>query len=141
MGIGGFGRMLSVMAVDGTTQPVDLATVERGRLRPLVGADMAVTDQLHADDFQLVTPSGRTLTKAAYLDPMAAGEVRYLIWATRDIAIRTHGDSPVLRYPALLQIAMDGTRKPPFRCWHLDLYERREGRRQVGWSQATRVDG
>jgi len=54
MVIGGFGRMLSAMAVDRTTQPVDVAIVERGRLRSLVGADMALADQLHADDFQVL---------------------------------------------------------------------------------------
>ncbi|MCY7418217.1 MAG: hypothetical protein LH650_06925 [Chloroflexi bacterium] len=42
------------MAVDRTTQPVDVAIVERGRLRSLVGADMAVADHLHADDFQVL---------------------------------------------------------------------------------------
>ena len=32
-----------------------LRTVERERLRSLVQADMKTADQLHADDFQLVT--------------------------------------------------------------------------------------
>ncbi len=47
--------MLSAMAKHLTTLPVDLAALQRGRLRSLVGADMALASELHADDFQLLT--------------------------------------------------------------------------------------
>jgi hypothetical protein len=42
------------------TEEDEIRAIERERLRALVAADMDVAGQLHADDFQLVTPSGST---------------------------------------------------------------------------------
>jgi uncharacterized protein DUF4440 len=44
---------------------------ERDRLRALVDADIAAARQLHADDFQLITPSGDSLSKDDYLGQVA----------------------------------------------------------------------
>jgi hypothetical protein len=38
-------------------------TVERDRIRALVNTDMEVACQLHADDFQLITPLGAAFSK------------------------------------------------------------------------------
>jgi len=40
-----------------------LRATERARLRALVEANMDVARPLHADDFQLITPSGVALSK------------------------------------------------------------------------------
>jgi len=42
-----------------------LRATARQRLRALVEADVDVARRLHADDFQLINPAGRSVSKAA----------------------------------------------------------------------------
>ena len=117
----------------------DLAEVERNRLRALVQADISTADRLHADDFQLVTPGGATYTESQNLDGIASGEVDYVRWDPGDISVRVTGDAGCVRYQAILEMVFAGQRFGAERFWHTDYYERRDGRWQVVWSQATRI--
>jgi hypothetical protein len=116
-----------------------IAEIERARLRALVAADLERAGPLHADDFQLITPSGRSLSKDEYLGRIATGAYDYVHWEAGEIAVRAYGEAAVVRYPAELQITVDGTPGARVRCWHTDLYERRDGRWQCVWSQATEI--
>ena len=109
------------------------------RLRALVDADLSVADGLHAPDFQLVTPSGATYTKEEYLGAIASGEVDYRVWEPLEIDVRRSGEAGCLRYHSNLDIVVGGHRTGPRRYWHTDYYERRDGRWQVIWSQATEI--
>jgi hypothetical protein len=117
----------------------DLADVERKRLRALVEADLAVADQLHANDFQLITPSGDSLSKQEYLQGVASGEIDYLVWDPEEINVLVHDDSACLRYRSTIRIIVGGHDSEPGQYWHTDFYERRDDRWQVVWSQATRM--
>ena len=112
---------------------------ERERLRALVDADIPRADELHAEDFQLITPAGDPLSKDEYLGAIASGQMDYLRWEPGSIAVRVHGDAAVIRYRSELEIAVDGRRMPPRRYWHIDAYEKQEGRWRVVWSQATQI--
>jgi hypothetical protein len=117
-----------------------LRAVERERLRSLVEAEMKTADQLHAHDFQLVTPLGGTLSKAQYLGLVASGEIDYLEWEPEAIEVSLYGSAAVIRYRAQLRIIVKGLPNAPSgRFWHMDLYEKRNGRWQAVWSQATQV--
>jgi len=116
----------------------DLDRIERDRLRALVDADVTRAAPFHAEDFQLVTPSGRVLSKEQYLEAVRSGDIDYALWEAGEIVARSYGDVAVIRYPAEIAFTVDGTRTPRGRYWHIDLYERRGGRWQVVWSQATR---
>ena len=116
-----------------------IRTVERQRLAALVAADLDTAGQLHADDFQLITPPGQALTKDEYLGGIASGFLNYLAWDPDDIEVRQNGDSAIIRYQADLHVSVSGQEVPSARHWHTDYYERRNGRWQVVWSQATRV--
>ena len=114
-------------------------TIERERLRALVAANMAVARTLHADDFQLITPTGRTFSKEQYLGAVAEGEINYLRWEPEaEIEVRLYGPVALIRYRAQLEMGDPG-HTVTFRCWHTDSYEKREGRWQVVWSQATEI--
>ncbi len=117
----------------------ELVRLERERLRALVESDMDVAEALHADDYQLVTPGGRAMSKREYLDGVAAGELRYVVFeAASEPAVRAFDEVAVLRYRARIEIDLpDGRDAGLF--WHTDVYERREGRWQAVWSQATRT--
>lgn len=91
----------------------DLADVERRRLRALVDSDLAVAGQLHADDFQLITPGGDSFSKEAYLQGIASGEIDYVVWEAEEIESRVHADSACLRYRSTIKIIVDGRELGP----------------------------
>lgn len=114
-----------------------LDRIERERLRALVERDMDRAAELHADDFQLITPSGRTLSKAEYLEAVRSRDIDYASWDAGEIVVRAYGDVAVIRYCA--EMTFGGKDSPRLSLWHTDLYERRDGRWQVVWSQATAI--
>lgn len=117
-----------------------IRAIERERLRALVSADMDVARELHADDFQLITPSGSTYSKEEYLGSIASGVLNYLIWEPDSpIEVRFYGSAAVIRYQSQIEGIMRGEHMELARYWHLDVYEWRDGRWQVVWSQATRI--
>ncbi len=114
---------------------------ERERLNALVNANMELANQLHADDFQLVTPSGRVFSKEGYLSAVASGDISYLVWEPDStIEVRLYGQGAVIRYRSQLQIVFHGREAPLGHFWHIDSYEKRDGRWQVVWSQATYIE-
>jgi hypothetical protein len=117
----------------------ELADIERQRLRALVDADLTVADELHADDFQLITPSGDSISKEEYLQRVASGGIDYQIWDPDEIDVRVHGDAACLRYRATIKIVVGGHEFGPGHYWHTDFYEKRGDRWQVVWSQATEI--
>jgi hypothetical protein len=116
-----------------------IRATERERLRALVDADMEVAWRLHADGFQLVTPSGAAYSREEYLGDIASGEVDYLVWEpTSEIEVRVYGEGAVIRYRAHIEILVRGE-KDVANTWHTDSYEKHDGQWQVLWSQATRI--
>lgn len=116
-----------------------IRATERERLRALVEANMEVARQLHADDFQLINPRGGSLSKEQYLGGIASGQLDYLVWEPESIEVRLYGEAAVIRYQSQLEIVVQGQKVPRQRYWHTDTYEKRNGRWQVVWSQATGI--
>lgn len=116
-----------------------IRATERERLRALVEADMEVARQLHADDFQLINPLGQSLSKEQYLGGIASGDLDYLVWEPESIEVRLYDQAAVIRYQSQLEIVVQGQKVPRQRYWHTDSYEKRNGRWQVVWSQATGI--
>jgi hypothetical protein len=118
---------------------VDLVGVERQRLTALVDRDLDTSERLHAADYQLITPGGAALSKRAYLDGIGTGALSYRVFEpVSEVSVRAFEDVGVLRYQAFIEVEFpDG--HDDGRFWHTDFYERREGRWQVVWSQATRI--
>jgi uncharacterized protein DUF4440 len=111
-----------------------LPDIERFRLRALVRADVDAAGPLHADDYQLITPSGSEMTKQDYLRAIATGQLRYQVFEpVSDMAVLGDGPVAVLRYRARISFD-DG---PGRTCWHTDCYELRDGQWRAVWSQAT----
>ena len=116
-----------------------LREVEHARLQSLVAADLSVAERLHADDYELITPGGAALTKRAYLDGIASGDLDYLVFEpVSDIRVRLYGDAAILRYRVRIEINF-GDAHDEGTYWHTDVYERRDDRWQAVWSQATRI--
>src|SRR5215210_6062232 len=136
---GGGGKAGSTVSREG--DEVDqIRDIEHRRLRALVEADMDVARRLHADDFQLITPFGDALSKEEYLGTVESGDIDYVVWKPDAIDVRLSGDMAVLRYSSHIEIVVQGRRIPPGDYWHTDYYEKRNGRWQDVWSQATEIE-
>lgn len=117
----------------------DLRQIERTRLRALVDADTRTAGRLTAADFQLINPGGAPLGRDEYLAAIAAGDIDYLAFEpTSHIAVRRSGDSAALRYQVHFDLDVGGLRLT-HEGWITELYERRHGRWQIVWEQATAV--
>jgi hypothetical protein len=115
----------------------EVRTTEQERLRALRERDIERAERLHADDFELITPDGVRLTKDAYLADVRAGVIRYITWEPDDIRVRLFEGGAAIRYTSTIEVVDADEHFGPNRYWHTDVYERRNGRWQVVWSQAT----
>jgi len=108
--------------------------LELRRTRALVERDMKVLEDLHAPEYELVTPAGNVFSRKRYLDTIER-EPFYSGWHTGEMAVRITPEMAAVRYRATIQF-------PSGRevlCWHTDMYELRSGRWQAVWSQATEL--
>ena len=118
-----------------------LRKTESARLQSLVAADMSVAESLHADDYELITPGGSTLSKRAYLDQISAGDLDYTVFEpVSETRVRVCGGAAILRYRVRIEINVGGAHDEGT-FWHTDVYEFRDGHWQAVWSQATRIRG
>jgi hypothetical protein len=79
----------SATSQDSSTEAERIRETERQRLRSLVEGDIPTAERLHADDFQLIDPSGSALTKRAYLGSLKSGRLIYSAWEAGEIAVLT----------------------------------------------------
>jgi Domain of unknown function (DUF4440) len=76
--------------------------LEIKRTCALVECDMALLWQLHAPDYQLITPLGRTYTRERYLGEIESGTLRYLRWEHSVMNVRVSERMAIVRYQATL---------------------------------------
>lgn len=116
-----------------------LREAERGRLRSLVAPDLEVAERLHADDYELITPGGATLSKREYLDGIASGDLDYSVFEpVSEIRVRLYDGAAILRYRVRIEIQVNGGQDAGT-FWHTDAYELRDNQWQAVWSHATRI--
>ena len=107
--------------------------LERTRTQSLVTQNMALATKLHAPEYQLVTPGGRTFSRDGYLGEIAAGTLRYVKWEIGAMQVRTSPAMAIIRYQARLEFPSGNV----VTCWHTDSYELQDGVWLAVWSQAT----
>jgi len=118
----------------------DVRELERRRLGALVAADASIADELHADDYELVSPGGDRWTKAEYLGGIADGSLDYHVFEPEsDIRVLDLGTAAALRYVARIEIHSSSGLMDAGRFLHTDIWWQRDGRWQAVWSQATRI--
>lgn len=126
---------------DAPSEADGIREVERTRLRSLVDADLELATRLHAPDYRLITPGGGSLSRDEYLGQIERGDLAYEVFEpASEIAVRLNGDAAAVRYHARIVVRWPGGYERG-RYWHTDLYERRDGRWQATWSQATQIPG
>jgi Domain of unknown function (DUF4440) len=117
-----------------------LRSLERARLHALVAGDTATASRFIAPDFQLINPAGATSAKDDYLEGVAAGFPDYLVFEpSGPIAVRLAGNSASLRFPVSFDLLLGGELRLTHQAWVTELWERRWGRWQIVWEQATAI--
>jgi Domain of unknown function (DUF4440) len=122
-----------------TFDPAEIREIEASRLWSLVEPDLELAQRLHADEYELITPTGTRLSKELYLGMIASGSLVYRVFEpVSGIEVRGGRDFALLRYLARISLE-EGDHTADFVCWHLDSYELIDGRWQAVWSQATKT--
>ena len=124
--------------VDNRNVQDEIRQIERERLRALVEADMLLANELHASDFELVFPTGGRASKESYLTSIGTGRIDYRAWEPAEIAVRLYGDVALIRYrDVAFEVFVNGELGWEGLLTHTNLYEFRDGRWQIVWSQAS----
>jgi hypothetical protein len=124
----------------GSSEADRLRAIEQTRLQALVDADTATARKLIAPDFQLINPGGGVSSREDYMDAVEAGVIDYLVFKPASaIAVRLSGDSAALRFQVSFDLVVGGDTHVTHQGWITELYERRDGRWQIVWEQATAI--
>jgi hypothetical protein len=131
-------------AAEGRDDPFEaekeaLRATERERLRALREADMAVAERLHADDYQLIPPTGETWSKREYLDAISSHPFYRVFESISPIAVRISDQMAAVRYRANIEVHAASGFTDSGVFWYTDIYEKRDGQWQAVWAQATRI--
>jgi hypothetical protein len=108
--------------------------LEIRRTRALVERDMDTLNELHAPEYELITPAGRVFDRKRYLGAIEH-EPFYAAWEVGEMAFRISPSMAIVRYKA--RLVFPSGREVT--CWHTDAYENRAELWQAVWSQATEV--
>ena len=116
--------------------------MELERLSSLVAADVDSALPLMADDFQLIPPPGFPMTREEYLGAVEAGAIDYLVFEpVSEIDVRMYGNAAAMRYLGHVRVNVEGLGEFDHEVWFTYVYEKRSGRWQAVWEQATGVGG
>ena len=100
----------------------------------MVERDLEAIEALHAPDYQLISPAGRTFSRARYLEMIKSAPF-YAAWEHGPIEVRVTAEMAVVRYQATITFPSGKF----VHVWHTDTYELRESSWLAVWSQATEL--
>lgn len=113
-------------------------TAERTLLRAEVNGNTHTAGRLLARDFQLIDVTGTANTRADFLAAIGGGVDFVTLKPIEPISVRVHGDSAVARVKLKFKVVVGGV-TVQHEGWTTDLFEQRDARWQVVWSQTTAV--
>jgi hypothetical protein len=111
---------------------------EQTLLRAAVDGDTHTAGTLLAPDLQLIDVTGTAETRANYLANIGGGVDFVTIKPIKPISVRMLGDSAVARLKLKFKVVAHG-QTVQHDGWTTDLWERRDDRWQVVWSQTTAI--
>jgi hypothetical protein len=121
-------------------EPEALEQLERERLQALCECDLVALERLHADDYELITPGGRSLSRQAYVELITSRDFNYDTFEPASaVRVRMNGSAAVVRYQARIVVSDAAGEADSGLFWHTDIWELRGDSWQAVWSQATRM--
>jgi Domain of unknown function (DUF4440) len=128
----------SANAGTGRSAADQVRTAERTLLRAAVDADTHTAGKLLAPGLQLIDVIGTAETRADYLATIGGGVDFVTLQPIDTISVRVHGDSAVSRVKLKFKVVAQG-QTVQHEGWTTGLFELRDGRWQLVWSQNTAV--
>jgi Domain of unknown function (DUF4440) len=111
---------------------------ERALLRAAVNGDTHTAGALLASDFQLIDVTGTPETRADYLAGIGGGVDFVTLKPIKPISVRLLGNNAVARVKLKFKVVAGG-QTLQHEGWTTDLFEQRDGRWKVVWSQSTAI--
>lgn len=114
-----------------------LRQIELDRLRDHITLEMDPED--YAPEFRHINPAGQVISRDDYLDRVATGQYVYRVLdPVTELEVRIYGDGAVITYQDRVDLS-EGDRHLEATGWHTMVYEKRDGRWQIVWSQTTQT--
>jgi ketosteroid isomerase-like protein len=73
----------------------DLIAAEKRFAEALAKADVAVLDKVVSDDWIIIGPDGRTITKSTFLDVVRSGVLKHSTMESDETRMRIYGDAAI----------------------------------------------
>jgi len=120
--------------------PADLVKAAYAYDQAQIKSDKAALERLLADDYRLANSSGQVETKAQFVADQTAPGYRLEPFTVEEPIQRVMGDTALLGGVATLK-GTDGGKPYSVRLRFTDVWQKRDGRWQVVFTQATRAPG
>lgn len=117
----------------------ELNALEQRLVRAWVEHDRAVVAEVLADDWKVIDPAGRVLTKAQVLEEFDTGARKLESGTIDEVEVRAYGDCAVVTGRTTAQGSYEGN-AVTVRLRFTDVCVRRGGAWQVVASQATLIN-
>jgi hypothetical protein len=114
----------------------EIRAAELTRLRAAVDGDTAKAGQLLAPDFQQINVAGVAGSRGDYLANVGGAVDFVRLEPASAIKVRVYGNAAVARFREGFEVVA-GRDRFKHLGWTTDLFERRQGRWQLVWSQST----
>ena len=114
----------------------DVNRVEDARYDAMIRGDPAALAGTLADEFLYHQPSGKTATKASYIEQTASGAVKIYKAERYDVKIRFYGDVATVMGSTRLDIAFGNDRRD-VDLRYLNVWVLRDGRWQLAARQSA----
>jgi len=92
--------------------------------------DVAMLDQILADDFQYILDNGRTRSKTEELAPNRAGDIKFETLSTEEVKVFAYGDTAIATGVGIFKGSFKG-RQFESRERFCDIYQKRKGQWKV----------
>lgn len=111
---------------------------EEARFTAMVKADLAVLEDVLADDLTYVHSNGNLDGKREFIEALRSGRTKYHSFEREGVAVRKYGDTAVVTGRAHVLVQAAGA-ELDFKLFFTDVYVRRGGKwRMVAW-ESTRL--
>ncbi len=127
---------MAALPHDLTDEQQILALHEAGD-RALMSADLAVLEEIFADDYVQYNDAGQAFTKKDVLENFRSGAIRYPSIVSTGRKIRVLGDTAVVHGSENDEVEAGGKRFP-VRYIYLDVLQKRNGKWKLVASQLAR---
>ncbi len=127
---------MAALPHDLTDEQQILALHEAGD-RALMSADLAVLEEIFADDYVQYNDAGQAFTKKDVLENFRSGAIRYPSIVSAGRKIRVLGDTAVVHGSENDEVEAGGKRFP-VRYIYLDVLQKRNGKWKLVASQLAR---